>query len=401
VQYTLVEGDSLDAAPVADELLETAPAAPVSDGVTLRHALALHTVELGCKSLRSTPDGLTDELAAAVRSVNDRLARDGLRLMPTAMHPWLDPTRAALWPHGAERAVYETLDRIFACKSHGWVNQQCLTLELPFAGDEEFARLHAAVRFLLPILPGLAASSPVVDGERNGRADNRLVAYRGKCARVPSLIGATVPEPVASIGEYQERVLEPIYRDLEPHDAEGVLRQDWLNARGAIARFDLSVVEIRILDVQEAPAMDVAYAALIVEVLKLLCAEQWLDIGGMNRWRTERLATLLDLAARQGEGAGIGEKSYLRALGYRGSATELDGLWEHLIETVSARGSLGAGTGRLLEHYLRHGTLATRIGKAVGLLPTRAALARVYAELCEALARGAPFAPPPAAVRER
>jgi hypothetical protein len=323
------------------------------------------------------------------------VARDGLRLMPTAMHPWLDPTRATLWPHGPQRAVYEALDRLFACKSHGWVNQQCLTIELPFSGDEQFARLHAAIRFLLPILPGLAASSPIVDGERNGRLDNRLVAYRGKCAGVPSVIGAIVPEPVGSIGEYHERVLEPIYRDLEPHDPEGALRHDWLNARGAIARFDRSLVEIRVLDVQEAPAMDAAFAALIVEVLKLLCAEQWLDADGMNRWRTERLAALLDLASRQGEGAGIGEKSYLRAFGYRGSATELEGLWEHLIETVSARGSLGADTGRLLEHYLRHGTLATRIGKAVGLLPTRAKLMRVYEELCEALAAGSPFAPPP------
>jgi hypothetical protein len=65
-----------------------------------------------------------------------------------------------------------------------------------------------------------------------------------------------------------------------------------------------------------------------------------------------------------------------------------------LIETISARGSLAPETGRLLEHYLRHGTLATRIGKAVGLLPTRAKLARVYEELCEALAEGTPFAPP-------
>ena len=145
--------------------------------------------------------------------------------------------------------------------------------------------------------------------------------------------------------------------------------------------------------------MDVAFTALIVEVLKLLCAEQWVDVAGMNRWRTERLATLLDLAARQGEGAGVGEKSYLRAFGYRGSATELKGLWEHLIETVSARGSLTPDTGRRLEHYLRHGTLATRIGKAVGVLPTRATLTRVYEELCETLAGGTPFAPPAPAPR--
>jgi hypothetical protein len=392
----IVDGDSLDAAPASDELLDTAAAKPAGGDIALHHELALHAVALRCKAPRHTLDGFANDFAAAVRSANDTLGRDGLRLMPTAMHPWLDPSRARLWPHEPEAEVYEALDRIFACKSHGWANQQCLKLELPFAGDEELARLHAAVRFVLPILPGLAASSPVIDGERNGRLDNRLVAYRGKCASVPAVIGATVPEPVGSTGEYHERVLEPIYKDLEPHDPAGLLRHEWVNARGAIVRFDRCCLEIGVLDLQETPAMDVAYAALIVEVLKLLCAEQWLDAAGMNRWRTDRLATLLDLAARQGEGALVGERSYLRAFGYRGSATELKGLWEHLIETVSARGSLTPNDGRRLEHYLRHGTLATRIGRAVGLLPTRAALLRVYEELCETLAGSAPFAPPPA-----
>lgn len=140
--------------------------------------------------------------------------------------------------------------------------------------------------------------------------------------------------------------------------------------------------------------MDVAYAALIVEVLKLLTAERWLDAAGMNGRRTEELATLLTLAARQGETLSIGDKRYLAALGFRGSSTDLKGLWEHLIEIVSARGSLAGDTGRLLEHYLRHGTLATRIGKAVGIMPTRAKLTKIYGELCEALAAGTPFAPP-------
>jgi hypothetical protein len=309
------------------------------------------------------------------------------------MHPWLDPSDAQLWPHDSR--AYAMLDKIFSCQRHGWVNSLTATLELPFAGDEEFARLHAAARFLLPILPGLAASSPVVDGERNGVLDNRLVAARGNCARIPSVAGEIVPEPIGSTGEYHERVLEPMYRDLEPHDPEGALRHETLNARGAIARLERSSVEIRVLDMQETPAMDVAYAALIVEVLKLLCAERWLDAPGMNRWPAAQLKLLLELAARRGEGAGIGDKQYLAAFGMRSSGTELKGLWEHLIETVSARGSLDAATGRLLEHYLRHGTLATRISKAVGLLPGRTTIARVYEDLCEALADGTPFAPPP------
>jgi hypothetical protein len=396
----LVDGASLDAAPAADQLLEAAAGASTEQfangDILWRNSLALHVIGFECEPPRRTLAGLTEAFAANVRLGNDKLGRDGLRLMPTAMHPRMDPSDARLWPHGT-RGVYDTLDRIFSCKRHGWANSLKSTLELPFAGDEEFARLHAAIRFLLPILPGLAASSPIVEGERNGILDNRLVASRGNCARIPSVAGEIVPEPVGSIGEYQERVLEPMYRELEPHDPEGVLRHEWVNARGAIARLDRLGLEIRILDMQEAPAMDVAYAALIVEVLKLLCAERWLDAAGMNRRRTAELGTLLDLAARQGEGLAIGDKPYLQAFGLRGSATELKGLWEHLIETVAARGSLAPDDARLLEHYLRHGTLATRISKAVGLLPTRAKLARVYEELCEALAEAKPFAPPPPA----
>jgi glutamate---cysteine ligase / carboxylate-amine ligase len=391
----LVDGERLDAAPAADELLDAAGREPADQReIAWDHGLALHSIEF-----RSAPrrehDGLAETLDASVRLANDRLGREGLRLMPTAMHPWLDPSGATLWPHGTAGAVYAALDKILSCKSHGWANQQRFTIELPFHGDEEFARLHAAVRFLVPILPGLAASSPIVDGGRNGLSDNRLVAYRGTCAPIPSMIGAVVPEPVGSTGEYHERVLEPLYRDLEPHDPEGVLRHEWVNARAAVARFDRLSVELRVLDIQEAPAMDAAYAALIVEVLKLLCSEQWLDTAAMNRRHTEELGRLLELAARQGEGLGVADRAYLQAFGFRGSATELKALWEHLIETVSARGSLTPANGRRLEHYLRHGTLATRIGKAVGLLPTRAKLMRVYEELCEALAGGTPFAPPP------
>jgi hypothetical protein len=354
-----------------------------------------------CDKPRRTLAGVAEAFAANVRLANDKLGREGLRLLPAAMHPWMDPRDAQLWPHGT-RAVYDTLDRTFACKRHGWANSLQQKIELTFSGDEEFARLHAAIRLLLPMLPGLAASSPVIEGERNGILDNRLVAARDKCARVPSVAGEIVPEPVGSTGEYQERVLEPMYRDLEPHDPEGILRHDWVNGRGAIARLDRTTIEIRVLDMQETPAMDVAYAALIVEVLKLLCAERWLDTAGMNRWRTEQLGQLLDLAARRGEGAGIGDKQYLAAFGMRSSGAELKRLWEHLIETVSARGSLDVGTGRLLEHYLRHGTLATRIGKAVGLVPGRAKLARVYEDLCEALAANTPYAPPaPSPPREQ
>src|SRR5690606_38442908 len=149
----------------------------------------------------------------------DTLESDGLRLMPTAMHPWMDPGEVRLWPHGT-RVIYETFDRIFSCKGHGWANLQSAHLNLPFAGDEEFRRLHAAIRLLLSVLQGLAASSPAVGGLLTGIADNRLVAYRGNCARIPSITEHVVPDTIRSIDEYHEHVLERIYADLAPHDPE-------------------------------------------------------------------------------------------------------------------------------------------------------------------------------------
>lgn len=404
VEYMLVDGERLDVAPNADLLLEAVAGELVDEwengAVAWNNELALHVIEFKCNGPRPSLAGLGEDFAANVKLANDKLGREGLRLMPTAMHPWMDPNRVELWPHGT-RIIYDTFDRIFSCKGHGWANLQSMQINFPFSGDEEFARLHAAIRFLLPILPGLAASSPIVDSERNGILDNRLVVYRGNCAKIPSVTGEVVPEPMGSVGEYHERLLERIYKDLEPHDPEGVLCNEWVNARGAIARFDRNAIEIRVLDVQETPLMDVAYAALIAEILKLMVAEEWLDAGGMNAWQTGELGKLLRLSERQAEGTVVGDKRYLAGFGYPGSGTELKGLWEHLVETVSARGSIDAATGRLLEHYLRHGTLATRISKAVGLVPPRATLMRVYEQLCEALAEGQPFAAPPPAPAAR
>jgi carboxylate-amine ligase len=397
LEYMLVDAETLDVAPSADELLE-AVAGEVTDeyengDIAWNNELALHVIEFKCNGPRASLAGLADAFASNVELANATLADRGIRLMPTAMHPWMDPnTELALWPHGT-RLIYETFDRIFGCKGHGWANLQSTHINLPFANDKEFDRLHTAIRFLLPILPGLAASSPVIDGQCNGILDNRLAVYRDNCARIPSITGQVVPEPIHSIGEYQERLLGGLYRDLEPHDPDGVLRHEWVNARGAIARFDRMSIEIRVLDIQETPFIDLAYTQLIVEVLKLLATEQWSDLAALGAWRTEELGDLLRVAERRAETGEINARRYLRSLGFRGSSATLGELWEHLIETVSARATLDRDVGRMLEHYLRYGSLATRIRQAVGPIPIRPRVRSVYAELCEALASGTPFAP--------
>ena len=160
----LVDAETLDVAPAADELLEAAAGKATDEfengDVAWNNELALHVIELKCNGPRPSLSGLGEAFGANVALANAKLDRDGRRLMPTAMHPWMDPADVVLWPHGT-RVIYETFDRIFSCKGHGWANLQSMQINLPFHGDEEFSRLHAAIRFLLPILPGLAASSPI------------------------------------------------------------------------------------------------------------------------------------------------------------------------------------------------------------------------------------------------
>src|SRR5690606_32665994 len=299
LEYMIVEEDGLDVVPAADRLLESV-AGELTDewengDIAWNNELALHVVEMKCNGPQRSLAGLAEAFQQNVSLAVETLGRDGCRLMPTAMHPWMDSRDVELWPHGT-RIIYETFDRIFSCKGHGWANLQSAHLNLPFADDEEFARLHAAIRLLLPILPGLAASSPAMDGIPTGIADNRLVAYRSNCAKIPSITGDVVPETYRSMDEYQERLLARIYADLAPHDPDGILRHEWVNARGAIARFERMAIEIRVLDVQECPAADVAFAAAIIGTLRSLCDERWASIASLDRWDTKRLAALLDRA---------------------------------------------------------------------------------------------------------
>lgn len=395
LEYMIVSAETLDVVPAADRLLEKVAGELTdeweNDGIAWNNELALHVVELKCNGPWSSVAGLDRAFQENVRIALDVLVPEGLQLMPSAMHPWMDPADVRLWPHGT-RTIYETFDRIFDCKGHGWANLQSAHVNLPFADDEEFVRLHAAIRFLLPILPGLAASSPLADGRLTGVADSRLAAYRSNCARIPSITGDVVPEAVGSIGEYRERLLARIYADLAPHDPEGVLRHEWVNARGAIARFDRMAIEIRVLDVQECPAADIAYTAVIIGALKSLCDERWADCAALQDWETRSLAELLERVTRDGEHAEVGDRRYLESLGFpRGTAT-VARLWEHLIDRAAANGALAGVDERFLEAYLRGGTLSTRIKNALGsIMPARGELMRVYRALCDALADGRPF----------
>lgn len=396
LEYMIVRADALDVLPVADRVLEAVAGEIVSDvelgELAWSNELVLHVIELKTNGPAPSLDGLAGLFQRDVRRINELLGPLGGRLMPTAMHPWMDPhTQTRLWPHDYS-PVYAAFDRIFDCKGHGWSNLQAIHLNLPFADDDEFGRLHAALRLVLPILPALAASSPLVDGRISGLADTRLEMYRHNARRVPSVAGAVIPEPVFSRRDYEEQILERIYRDLAPHDPDGTLRYEWANARGTIARFDRNTFEIRVLDMQECPAADVAIIAFIVDALRALVAEQWASYADLCTWPVAALCDIFLSTLRDGDRAVIANEAYLATFGLgdvpRCTAGEL---WTHLFETLVPATRRDSPESSPLRVILNEGCLARRILHALQGDESPARLAAVYRELCDCLAEGRMF----------
>jgi hypothetical protein len=200
-----------------------------------------------------------------------------------------------------------------------------------------------------------------------------------------------VPEPVISIAGYQKEVLGRIYADLAPHDPGGILAEEWVNARGAIARFDRMAIEIRVLDVQECPVMDLAFARLIVAALRALCVERWANARSLGDWPTRDLARYFNAAVATAEATDIHDRRYLSALGYPASHARAAQVWGHLAERAAEAGELDGEAERALEHYLREGSLATRISRSLPPEPAREDLEVVYRQLCDCLAEGRAF----------
>jgi gamma-glutamyl:cysteine ligase YbdK (ATP-grasp superfamily) len=406
LELMIVDAETLDVKPVADRLL-----AAVSDGdepeaevelgdVAWSNELVLHVIELKTNGPAPALAGLGATFQEHVERVDVLLERLGARLLPTGMHPWMSPdAEARLWPH-EYGPVYRAFDRIFGCRGHGWSNLQSTHVNLPFHGDDEFGRLHAAVRLVLPILPALAASTPIADGRVSRRMDTRMETYRHNAAKVPSVAGRVVPERVFTRAEY-EALLESVYADLAPHDPEGILRHPWVNARGAIARFDRGSVEIRVIDSQECAGADVAVVAAAASVVRAL-AEGRLGAGAdeQRAWPEDRLAEILLACIDSADHAVVTNADYLRCLGYPEPPPCTAGeLWRHLVAETAAKDEAAAEWTPFLDRIAAHGCLARRILAALGRdgepgteVP-REALQDVYGVLAECVRAGRPFVP--------
>ncbi|MCA9564363.1 MAG: glutamate--cysteine ligase [Myxococcales bacterium] len=392
LEYMIVDSDSLKVLPIADKLLSAAGAGEAGCDVEFgpiawSNELALHVVEFKTNGPRADLSGLDADFQENVERANALLAPFGGMLLPTGMHPTMDPdTEFKIWPHEYNE-VYRTFDRIFGCKGHGWSNLQSTHINLPFRGDAEFAALHAAIRLILPILPALAASSPFLDGGRGPALDMRLACYQTNAERVPSVCGGVIPESMASKAQYEGELLGGIYRDLAELDPDGVLRHEWVNSRGCIARFDRMAIEIRLLDIQECPRADLGIVEAVIGAVKYLCglgnrAEQ-------ANFERDALVGLLQECIREGDQAQIRDNDYLTVCGLRPGSRSAIEIWQDLVETAEVSERCRSVVG----HIGEHGCLARRLVSLAGTQPTVASIETAYREAAKRLAVGEMIGP--------
>ena len=387
LEYMIVDRESFRVRPLADQILQ-AVAGELTNEVargTLAwsNELVMHVIELKTNGPAGSLSGLADRFQDDVRAINRLLTPMNACLMPSAAHPWMDPhTETQLWPHD-DATIYNTFNRIFDCRGHGWSNLQSVHLNLPFGNDDEFVRLHAAIRLILPLIPGIAAASPFLDGRATGLLDSRLEAYRKNCAKVFSVTGHVIPEPVESIADYHERILQRIYRDLAPHDPEGVLRYEWANARGAIARFERQTIEIRVVDIQECPLADLAVLSAITRVARGFSDADRDLRRGINALASDHLLESLLKTVRDGGNTVIDDGQYLACLDVPGPIRVTD-IWSTL---VTRFGGLSGPEAHAFEHILTHGPLASRMQRLTGPVHPESLRATCRA-LCQCLEDG-------------
>jgi len=394
LEYMIVDAQTLDVSPVADRLLALATGVPESDEAQFgpigwSNELVQHVIEFKCAAPEPTLNGLDALFHIEMARAEEMLAPLGCRLLPTGMHPWMDPHRETkLWPYG-NKEIYRAFDRIFDCRGHGWSNLQSTHINLPFANDEEFHRLHSAIRLLLPLLPALCASSPFADGKTAPVLDMRLECYRFNCASVPSVTAGVVPERISTKAEYEEKILGRIYRDMAPLDPAGILHDEWANARGAIARFCRNTVEIRVIDLQECPQADLSIIQFVVSVLRALVDEELSSLELQDAADQTELEQSLLACIKDGSRAILNAPSMLRALGHKGNGeTVATDVWAGLLERCAPAWMPWR---KDIHNIIRNGTLAERIRRAAGPQPSHGKLHEVYLRLANCLSEGEMF----------
>lgn len=396
IEYMVVDKTTLDINPIVDKLFQTLSGKinnEISRGpVALNNELALHVVELKTNGPSKDMCQAHEDFYTELKSVSATLDQFDAMLMPTGMHPWLTPLDGIkLWPHG-DKAIYETYNKIFNCKGHGWSNLQSVHINMPFANESEFTSLNNAIRIVLPLTPALYASTPICESKKTGVLSTRMIYYINNQKKIPSISGDIIPDYVNSIEAYHQDILQPMYEAIRPYDPKCILQEEWLNSRGAIARFERDAIEIRVVDAQECAKADFATVAVIAGIIQYIVENT--DAYVTKPLPNNTLKSIMLNTIENGLNAEIQQnyKAWLEQLGLRKSHYSTV---RHVINALIERSIqyIPKPFHEVIEFVLSNGNLADRIIYSLGKNFSTTQLRSTYQQLCECLITDQLFKP--------
>ncbi len=381
IEYMLVDREHFNIQPRSDFILSALAGQQTNEvklgDIAISNELVMHVLEFKNNGPKPISTPIAEQFQKTIIEIEPLLLAQNLTLMPSGAHPWMNPhLETVRWPYENE-AIYNQYDTIFDCRGHGWSNLQSMHINLPYSNDEEFCQLHNLIRLILPLLPALAASTPILDGKPTGLLDSRLYFYEQNQQRIPSICGEVIPEFITTEQEYQNKILNPMYQDISPFDPQCILQQPWLNSRGAIPKFDQKAIEIRILDTQECVTADIAIAKVIFAILKnwYNSSQYYLE----KPLETKILKNLFDRSIKSGLSTTVEYLEILRQWQVPDSLKNLRDVWSYLIEKNSFL--LDSKEQEALDHIVTYGNLSERILRAAGTNTNLSSLKKIYEQL--------------------
>jgi hypothetical protein len=176
-----------------------------------------------------------------------------------------------------------------------------------------------------------------------------------------------------------------MYDAVKSMDPDRVLNDDWLNSRGAIARFERQTIEIRIIDLQECPDVDLAIAEAVVALVRALY-DGAVGFDAQQAVGTEALSKLLFATAERGPEAVIDDSELAAFYGLEPGVTVGAAL-----RVLLDRGWLGGDPSGHVAGLLEHGPLAARLHRVLGDAPSEDEMIGICRELAACLVTNRPF----------
>lgn len=369
--YTSIDAARLEAIPVARELTAW-PLPKTSRSHPERHDLGLQAIADSSFMVQSAraakrPANWVRKLQTLHAALGKPLHDRGIQLIPGPLLSDSD--------HGSS-----TPDQL---RSEG------LRLIVPFNRPNDFGKLMAAVRVVLPLLPAFSASSPFEGGTTSGARSTRILRWIDSRTGHPERLGGFIPEPHFDRDDHDREVLGPIAQAIARSGNDPAIEAHRLDWRAATVLSEPDAIALNAIDMQENPAADMAVLEFTIAVLRALCNGRWVSSYLQRAWSSEDLLEIMRATIAQGSDALITNRDYLLMFGLmKQDELSAEKLVQHLFVEVYSELSENART--CMARILEHGELAKRMLVHAGERPDQAQIAATIRALAACLT-GTPF----------